>query len=71
MSDPARDGYQCHGPLVEIHLLDGHDGPSAFLCKECYVYRHALPVGDGRRAQIDIAMRAIIEAMRDDEAKPC
>lgn len=67
MSDPARDGYQCHGPLVIVELPYVEDGPSAFLCEGCYVYRHALPVGDGRRAQIDIAMRAIIEAHIEGE----
>jgi len=62
MSDPARDGYECHGRMAEIQLLRIHQGTSAFLCLECGCWRHALPYSDPRRAQVVAAMPAIIDA---------
>lgn len=43
MSDPARDGFQCCGPMRPITLDELLPGTAAFLCDACLKWRHALP----------------------------
>lgn len=53
MSDPARDGYECHGPMTAI--VDKLVGSTTigWLCEECGVTRNALPRDHPLRAVAD------------------
>ena len=62
MSDPARDGYQCHGPMIFVELPGVYDGTAAYLCEECGVWRHRFSPGDPRRAKVEAQMPAIVDA---------
>lgn len=62
MSDPASDGYACHGLMVAVELPSVYDGTSAYLCLTCGVWRHRWPQGDPRREQTESLMPAILEA---------
>ena len=61
MSDPARDNFECHGPMAHVtlgYLTAGAmdtPGVAAYLCKTCGVWRHGLP-------RIETQLRAIVEA---------
>ena len=63
MSDPAHDGYQCHGSMLRVEIPGVYDGTCAYLCEECGVWRHRFPASDTRRrALVETAMPAIIDA---------
>ena len=62
MSDPANDGYQCHGPMVRIQLLRLGSATAAYLCLDCAVWRHGFSPTDPRRAEVEAAMPAIVDA---------
>tara|TARA_R110000868_G_scaffold387343_1_gene655906 strand:- start:225 stop:434 length:210 start_codon:yes stop_codon:yes gene_type:complete len=67
MSDPAHDGYTCHGPLIAVELPHIYDGACAFLCLTCGTWRHRFSPGDERRAQVEFEMPAVIEAHIEGE----
>ena len=55
MSDPARDGYQCHGPMIAFTIRNVSDPRPcqihAWWCA-CGVWRHALPLDHPLRPEI-------------------
>lgn len=67
MSDPNREGpYACREDQAH-GLMMSYDMPGlgvcAFLCLYCGCWRHALPASDPRRAQVEQAMPALIDAL--------
>ena len=62
MSDPANDGYVCHGPMTFVELPSVYDGACAVLCEECGVWRHRFSPGDPRREKVEALMPTIIDA---------
>jgi hypothetical protein len=65
MSDPANDGYHCHGPMRQIDLLDltgvaMTPGVAAWVCT-CGVWKHGFPRAESQlRAFVDAKMPAFI-----------
>ena len=62
MSDPAKDGYECHGPMTHVELPGVAEGTSAYLCDTCGVWRHKFSPGDVRRLKVEVLMPMIIDA---------
>lgn len=67
MSDPAYDGYTCHGPmrLVSLSELSGQqseDKGAVFVCDACGVWRHARPRSDATvRAWVEQRMPSYLQ----------
>lgn len=59
MSDPARDGYQCHGPMTVI--VDAVIGGAVvgYLCEECGVTRNGLDREHPKRWEVDQYLYAL------------
>lgn len=59
MSDPARDGYECHGPMTAIvdKLVGGET--IGHLCEECGVTRNALHREHPMRGAVDAYLYAL------------
>lgn len=66
MSDPSRDGYQCHGPMRSIEIRGLHDGVAVWVCR-CGVWRHAFSPSDARRQAVEIWMHQHGAAVTDGE----
>lgn len=61
MSDPAFNGYTCHGPMRMLAVAElGGDqtdrSGAAFICDVCGIWRHARGHADGLRGWIDQRM---------------
>lgn len=68
MSDPAREGFTCCGPMRAIYVhaalvADASTPPCAYLCERCGCWRHAYPAGDPRRAAVEQRMAVILAAL--------
>lgn len=66
MSDPARDGYQCHGPLIPI-ISGGDDGGLGLICPTCGVTKNMVRNDPELRARVD---RTLYEAASIVSGKP-
>jgi hypothetical protein len=55
MSDPARDGYQCHGPMEPVGYL-GEAEVVGMICVVCGVTRNMVRGDDRLRATVDKAL---------------
>ena len=60
MSDPARDGYWCHGPMRKVRYQNESDEVIAYLCLVCGIWRDGLPVSDPRRPAVERTMTALL-----------
>lgn len=65
MSDPARDGYECHGPMYP--LLSGDDGGLGLICTTCGITKNMVRNNPELHAQVD---RALYEAAQIVSGKP-
>lgn len=61
MSDPARDGYQCHGPMQPVGYL-GEEAIVGFICVSCGVTRNVAQ-GEAERARVDAALYAMADTV--------
>lgn len=57
MSDPARDGYECHGPMQPVGYL-GESEVVGMICVTCGVTRNMVREVEnpGLRARVDRAL---------------
>lgn len=52
MSDPARDGYECHGPMIAL-ISGGEDGGLGLICTTCGITRNMVRNDPGLRLRVD------------------
>jgi hypothetical protein len=71
MSDPANDGYQCHGAMRQVDLLEltgvaMTSGTAVWVCETCGVWRHGYPNTETQlRAIVNARMPAFLEVFMD------
>lgn len=74
MSDPARDGYQCHGSMQPVGYL-GDDEIIGFICVICGVTKN-IARGEAERARVDSALYEMAESVAArpfvvPQSRPC
>lgn len=66
MSDPARDGFHCCGPMRPMHFPELTDAIAAHLCDRCLKWRHGLPPGHVLRPRIVAIMQPMTQQIYRD-----